>query len=238
MSSSLNVEIRMSADTVKNLQGKNFNLLAFRAVETSDDGGLPVVWSGRKDYAEITDVSWGETYGAFASYTKSKPRAQITVNCQKVINLGQKMVVLSPLQCQEPVNGHAGCISVLNNTKSEIPSCGIIERNNNNNNEFAPLCAFPLINGYVILIRPIQKVFLTFGNKAMVTKMAITESIGPGILIDMTKKPLRHVQYDANDGWIWNPREGSAEKYPAETKLAPHLIILSEGLKRAAKGML
>jgi hypothetical protein len=146
------------------------------------------------------------------------------------------MEVVDPLQCKEPVSGIAGCISVLNKRDSELPSCGISEKNQAG--EFAPLCAFPLFGGNLIMIKPIQKVFLMFANKPIVTKTVIAQSVGPGLLIDLTNKQDRTVSYDVNKNWIWDKQEGYAEAYEAGSELAPRLIIPSENLKMATMSAL
>lgn len=237
MSSSPKVTIKMNSTTVSTLQSKNYNLVALRVVGTSQDGGLPAVWFSTGKYFETTPLSWVETYGAFVSNGKITSGAPIAASCQRELNLGKKMMVLPPLRCQDPANGSAGCISVMNKTNSEIPSCGIIEKNPDG--DFAPVCAFPLLGSFLILIKPIQKVLLTFASKLMVTNTVIaqtTQSIGPGLLIDLTQNPVSTVSYDATKGWTWIEKEAKAELIPAGTKLAPHLIILSEDLREAAKG--
>lgn len=221
----------MDDKTLSKLQERKYILFAFRAVETSAEGGLPVIWFSTNGYSETTNVSWQETYGAFASTTEVKSGTKIDANCQKEINLNQKMEVVSPLQCKEPVDGITGCISVLNKRDAELPSCGISEKNQAN--EFAPLCAFPLFGGNLIMIKPIQKVFLMFANKPIVTKTVIAQSVGPGILIDLTNKQERTVTYDVDKNWSWDKQEGYAATYEAGSDLAPRLILPSETMKDA-----
>ncbi|VVB69640.1 Uncharacterised protein [uncultured archaeon] len=236
MSSNLKVTVKMDGSTLEKLQKRNYLLFAFRAVETNAEGGMPVVWFSTTGYSELTDVSWQETYGAFASQTEVKSGTQIAASCFKEINLNQKMEVVAPLQCKDPVSGIAGCIAVLNSRDSELPSCGISEKNQAG--EFAPLCAFPLFGGNMIMLKPIQKVFLMFANKPIVTKTVIAQSVGPGLLIDLTNKQERTISYDVNKNWIWDPKEGYAEAYAAGSDLAPRLIIPSEGLKMASMNLL
>jgi len=232
MSSNLNVNISMSADTVEELQKSGYSLFAFRAVETSREDGMPVVWFSTGNYAENTQVNWMETYEAYASNSKVEEGVQVTASCHRLIDLGQKMDVTKPIQCQNPVAGIKEVISVANTTDAKIPSVGISEKDNLG--KFAPLCAFSLLGLNLIMIKPITKVFLMFGTNTMVTKTVIAKSIGPGIIIDLTEKQERYVSYDANKGWKWNPKEGYAKDYEAGSDLVPQLIIPSQDLKRAA----
>ena len=231
MSSKLKVTVKMDGTTLAKLQGRKYLLYAFRAVETSAEGGLPVVWFSTKEYSELTEVSWQETYAAFASQKEVISGTEIAASCFKEIDLSQMMEVVAPIQCKDTVSGTPGCISVLNNRDSELPSCGISEKTQKG--EFAPLCAFPLFGGNLIMIKPIQKVFLMFANEPIKTKAVIYRSVGPGLLIDLTNTQERTVSYEVDKNWSFDPKEGYAEAFPANSELGPRLIIPSENLKRA-----
>lgn len=228
----LKVTIGIDAKTIAQLQEKNYNLFAFRAVETSGSGA-PVVWFSTDGYGETTIVKWKESYQAFASNSEIKAGAQITAGCQRPIELGQMMNVDLPIQCHNPVDGTKGVITIYNtNGKAEIPSVGINEEDPEGNS--SPLCAFSLFGLNDIMIVPIQKVFLMFASKKIVTSTVIALSSGPGILIDLTQNQECKVNYLANGGWDWDHDKVIAKEIPANSELAPHLINTTERLKMAA----
>jgi hypothetical protein len=227
MGNNLKVSVYLNEETCFRLMENNYNLYAFRAVETSADGGLPVVWENVRYMPSMNELVWPEEYEAFASQTKVTPSARIVANYSKRIELGKKMRITPPLNCQNPENGFEGCISIINETTSEIPSCGISEEDGNG--QFIPLCAFPLYDHNMIAIKSIQKVLLMVAGSKIAKNTIIERSQGPSILIDLTNKQECKVSLDVYNGWRMES-EGHAEIYGADRELGPLLIIHSDEL--------
>lgn len=233
MSTDYAVHIAMNEATVKGLTDQGYHLYAFRAVETSIESGMPVVWFSTDTFSETTSVSWQEIYKAFASQSKVESGALIEASCEREIDLDQKMDVEDKVQCRGPFsNPGTKSITINSKKKEELPSCGISSKSQDG--KFSPLSAFPLFGGNLIMLRPIKKVFLTFATNVIKTKTVITQSVGQGILIDMTNNQDCSVTYTINTGWDWNESEVDAKAFPAGSELVPRLIIPSQTLKDMA----
>jgi len=229
MASEYKVNITIDDDSLKTLKADGFNLYAFRAVK-GPQNGQPLVWYSRpatKIFAS-SNISWKVNYGAFVSLSDGKLNVQHTIpngaefdtREDKVINLGQKMIVDGSGNVSVTPDGVADTIAITNNNKNEAYVCGISEYKNN---AFNPMCAFPLIQNNSDLITPIAQIVLMFATDTVRTATVVERSLGPGIVIDLTSSPERSVSYSVSGTWKADVN-GYAENFASDAEMNPFLI--------------
>lgn len=215
------VSITMDKETVNELQVQGFSLYAFKAVQSPLKGGAPLVWIETANYSTKTEISWIEDYEAYTSNTEIKAGARINASFSHEIGLGQTLNVTGTAGTGEVVNdGTAGMISIHNETNNRF-TCGIKQRQASG--QITMLCAFPLFGGNLDTIVPIQKVLLMFATQTVNTGTVLFKAFSRGVLINLTGKNQRHVNYHINAGWSWDG--GSwGQKVKANDDLVPLLI--------------
>jgi hypothetical protein len=218
------VQISMTAATVTALTESGSRLQAFRAVQSSDRAGRPLLWRS-PDYSATTYVDWTSRYFAYTSRSAIKAGQRVVVGFQAVIDTGQTLNVTSGGIGEVSAEGRAGEISILNTTTTQF-TCGIGGPADNPE----PTCAFPLYGNHLQRIVPLPKILLMFSTQPLVpgtvisgTIMTTLTSFGPAVLVDLGSESDRAVSYDINTGWSWGGFSW-ARQIPAGTDLVPLLI--------------
>lgn len=229
MSSTYRVTIKIDDDTLAELKNNDFKLYAFRAVQSNASGGKPVVWYMTDDILESSILSWKADYGAFVSREGLSGRnnsetisngANFSSVTNKPIDLGQSMIISEKGVANVDSVGIADTISIVNNHYRTY-SCGISE--DKGNNEFNPLCAFPILATITDMITPIAKVALMFATDTVETATVIEKAISPGIIIDLTTAPSRNVEYNLKTKWKVDA-QGKSQSFNSNDPLSPLLI--------------
>jgi hypothetical protein len=229
------ITINMDGDTVTALLNGNYWLYGFKAVQTTQGGGSPLVWFATQDFMAQTQISWEEQYQAFTSQSQIIPGGEITATSPYDITLDQTLTVGAGGVGTVTAGGTQLAISIVNTTDTQF-TCGVSELQNG---VAMPLCAFPLYGGGgVDVIAPIEKVLLMFSTKPVNTGTVIEQAYSPGILIDLTGENQRIVTFAMNQGWSWGgyswaqPVNYAAQLVPlliepANSSLKKSLIVVS-----------
>lgn len=213
------VQISMDAATVEALQNGNFSLYGFKAVQTNQGGGAPLVWFKSQNISLTTQVAWQTQYQAYVSNSAIIPNGTITASNEVDIDLGQTWQVQQTGDGPVVDGGPARAISILNES-SRPWTTGISQVVDGAAN---PLCAFPLYGHSLDVIAPIEKVLLTFATEQVNTGTVIFQSFSQSILIDLTSANQRNVTFNINNGWSWGGFNWG-RTVPASTDLVPFLI--------------
>ncbi len=217
--SAYEVNINMNADTLKDLKESGYFLYGFKAIESSNPNGKPVLWLKTSEYMENTTICWEENYGAYVSTVD--PTANIAGRVDRPIRLGQMMHVDGNGICTVKSDGFPGSMSIYNEGMRQFV-CGISE--NIGNKKFKPICCFKLHGKNEVSIKPLPRVLLVFSPENIAENTVVEQLSGPGILIDLDDANVREVSYFTNKGWIWND-EVWAEEIAAGSEISPFLII-------------
>jgi hypothetical protein len=216
------IDITMSADTVKKLHSGNYNLYGYKAVQAKQSGGSPVVWFTlpESDYLTSTTIKWSVQYQAYFSNSTIIPNGNVAASFPQDIGLGQTLQVVDPGIGQLMNGGTPDTISILNTTDAEY-TCGIAQQPTNG--PANPICAFPLYGQQLDVIAPIEKVLLAFSTVPVNTGTVVEQAYGPGVLIDLTSDNQRAVTFGIDGGWSWGGY-GWATSVAANESLVPLLI--------------
>jgi hypothetical protein len=213
------VIITMTPNTVTKLVSGNFNLYGFKAVQSSQGGGVPLVWFKTDTFSATTNVDWQVQYQAYTSRSDIIPNGQIEASYATDINLGQMLNVVAGGTGAVVDGGPSTAISV-NNTTATPFTCGISEMTGGT---AKPLCAFPLYGNQMDVMAPIEKVLLMFSTTPVNTGTVIEQAYSSGIFIDLTSAPQRNVAFDINNGWDWGGFAWAKQIAP-NSNLVPLLI--------------
>ena len=220
------VNITMSPDTVTKLIGGNYNLYGFKAVQSTQGGGLPLVWFKIDMFSTNNVINWLVQHQAYTSSSPITPNSQVVAGFSRDINLGQMLNVEAGGTGSVVTGGPSTAISIYNTTQTPF-TCGISALIAGSGQ---PVCAFPLYGLQMDDITPLEKLLLIFSTNQMKTGTATDfiygdvgslASYSPGVFIDLTGGPRRAVTYDINEGWsgyVW------AEQIAATANLASLLI--------------
>jgi hypothetical protein len=214
-----NVDIEMSPATVQALLTGNYYLYGFKAVQSTQGGGAPLVWFKSQTFSTSTVVAWETLYQAYTSTSQIIPNGKITASFAADIDLGQTLSVGLGGIGTVTAGGPPFAISILNTTSTPF-TCGISQVENGT---ASPLCAFPLFGNNLDVIAPIEKVLLMFSTIPVNTGTVIMQSYSSSLLIDLTSDTSRTVSYDINGGWSWGGFSW-ATQYPPSSNLVPLLI--------------
>lgn len=215
-SSDFSVKITMAAKTVEKLKKAGFQLYGFKGVKTLSTGGVPLVWFATDKYLVHTTVDWSEDYQAYIStqldptpyeviepcpLNQSMTERFAIISCSsESIELSQEMVVDTYGNTTVRPNENDSAISIVNQAANQW-TCGISQALLNPLT-FNPLLALPLYGNNNCVITPLNKVILMFASCSLLkTGAVVTQSWGPGILVDLTGVKSRNVTYDLNNGW-------------------------------------
>lgn len=218
MPTEYSVEIDMSADTIASLKGAGYSLYGFKAVKSTIQGGVPLVWFTTKNYLPTTQVQWEEQYQAYISTTTIAPNTKIIASNSASIDLNQTMQVDQSGNVNVVGDGTQNAISILN--QGNIPyTCGISQEQDG---QFNPMCAFPLFGNMLDVVMPIEQVLFMFATNQVNTGTVIYRAYSQGILIDLTGTTSRKVDFDINKGWTASGAWGT--QIQANADMLPILI--------------
>lgn len=219
MASNYKITIAMSESTVSGLLEQGYYLYAFKAVQTSQGGGAPLVWFKTQQLSLTTEIDWQEQYQAYVSSSSIVPNGKVVATNAVDIDLGQQWDVNKAGGGPVVKRGPVTAISI-NNTDSRPWTTGISQ---NIDGKPSPMCAFPLNGMTLDVIAPIQKVLLMFATDSVNTGTVIYQSFSQGVLVDLTSSNFRPVTFDLNQGWSWGGYNW-AQSVRASTDLVPFLI--------------
>lgn len=214
------VKIAMSQTDVTTLKNQGFKLFGFKAVNVSVQGGAPLVWFSTTSYLASTTVKWQEEYQAYISQEVNlTPKTQISASNSHAIDLGQTMTISTAGSLSVQKDGPSEAISVtaqqgqswttgLNQIVDGTPS---------------PLCAVPVLSGFLNRFVPINKVLFMFATQPYVAGTVIVQAFSPGILVDLTGVSSRSVTFGINDGW-GPTTETWVTSVPVNANITPLLI--------------
>jgi hypothetical protein len=216
------VDITMTKATVDALHGGNYRLYGFKAVQTNQGGGVPVVWFQLMSpkYSTGTAIVWNVQYQAYTSEATIVSGGKVTATFAADIDLGQTLNVEADGTGSVKDGGPAKAISILN-TSSEEFTCGTSQQLADGS--YSPMCAFPLYGNQLDAIAPIEKILLMFSTEPADTGTVVEQAYTQSILIDLTSANLREVYFDVNQGWSWGGYNWAAT-YPPNEDLVPLLI--------------
>lgn len=205
--SAYQITITMGAETVGKLGAQGYNLYGFKAVNGAVSG-TPVLWfqANSSVYGQETDIKWVEQYAAYVSNSGIVPGGTISNPTSYDAGLGDELVITSPSGLGAVQGGGTpGAISIYDSTTSPFGSCGIAQSPTlgGSQPQAAPICAFPLNGNNMVVIEPIEQIFLMFATEQVNTGTVIEQSFGPGMTVDLTLENSRSVSYDINEGWSW-----------------------------------
>lgn len=223
MSTSYEIDITMSANTVQTLKQQGCSLLAFKAVKTQVTNGAPTVWVSVANYLTSTSLVWEETYAAYISAQQIKNNVNINTNTNIAADLGYNVLVDQYGNLTANQNGAAGTISIINQAATPYTT-GISQASDNGGMQ--PLCALPLNGNFMDQVTPIEKVMLVFSSGITNTGTVLYSISSTGFMIDLTGVTDRSVVFDVNTGWSANGASW-AQVIPANTALSPLLVTNS-----------
>jgi len=220
--------ITMTQSTVTVLENGDFSLLAWKSVQASASGGVPVVWYSSQTFGPTKMINWQESYQGYTSKEGQIHTGQILAANAYDMTLGQTLSVTGQSGTGEVMNGGvATAITIAN--QSGVPfTCGISQAVGATAN---PLCAFPLYGSAAYQIAPIEKVLLMFAAGTINTGQVIYNALTTGIMIDLTADNSRTVAFDINSGWNWRDA-GWGQSVGYDCPLTPLLIDTVEQARR------
>ena len=213
------VNIGLSTSTINELQNSNFHLYGFKAVQTTQGGGAPLVWFKSNNFGPNVKVEWETKYQAYVSQSDIIPNGQITASGKTDIDLGQTWEV-NQTGSGPVLNSGANKSISIHNQDPRRWTTGISEKVNGTTN---PMCAFPLYGKGLDVIAPITKILLMFATDQVNTGTVIAKAFSTSLLIDLTSDHTRNVGFDIDLGWEWG-NNNWAYQYQANANLAPLLI--------------
>lgn len=214
------VNIAISQENVTTLKQQGFKLFGFKAVNVSVQGGSPVIWFETNQYLASTDVKWEEKYQAYISQdTQISPQTVIQASNSADIDLGQTMTISTTGSLNVTKDGSTNAVSVVADTGVSWTT-GL---NQLVDGVPKPLCAVPILSGFLDQFVPINKVLLMFATRPFVSGTVIVQAFSPGILVDLTGVGSRKISFDIAKGW--GPTEQTwVKSVPVNANLTPLLI--------------
>ncbi|MEG4572240.1 hypothetical protein QUA56_05870 [Microcoleus sp. N3A4] len=192
------INIAISQENVTTLKQQGFKLFGFKAVNVSVQGGSSVIWFETNQYLASTDVKSEEKYQAYISQdTQISPQTPIQESNSADIELGQRMTISTTGSLNVTKDRPTNAVSVvadtwvswttgLNQLVDGVPK---------------PLCAVPILSGFLDQFVPIKKVLLMLATRPFVSGTVIVQAFSPGILIDLTGVGSRKISFDIGIGW-------------------------------------
>jgi hypothetical protein len=214
------IVIDIPQETVTQLSKNGYALYAFKAVQGQGDGS-PVVWFKTSVYGKQTTVAWTETYQAYTSDSLIVAGGVVTAENSYDILLGQTLDVDGSQGTGEVVSEQTPAAITVQSMVGNSFTCGISQSVNGSTR---PLCAFPLLPNFAVVMAPIQKVLLLFATGTMDTGTVIANSVSQSVMVDLTSANQRGIGFDlSHGGWVTGGHAW-ATIYPAQTSLVPLLV--------------
>ena len=218
------VTIEMSPATVEGLSAQGSTLVAMKAVKALGTGGVPLVWLATNSFSASNVVAWNSQFQAFSSPGPIVVGGTLPAAGTAPIGLGQAATIQSDLSL-DVVGGQLGDAMLIDNQSGNecVGAFGQSVSGSPN-----PLCAFPIPQPGLVLIYPIEIVFLAITSIPITLGMVLEANPGPSMTVDLTENPSRTVVYDINLGWAWGGAAWGKAVYPNLSNLSS-LMILSDG---------
>ncbi len=222
------VTIAVNPNTLTNLVNGNYSLYGFKAVQTTQSGGLPLVWLRMDEYLENNVIEWDRQYQAYTSNSEIIANGRVVVGFYADISLGQMLNVAADGPGAVVGGGPSTAISIANSTAA-VFTCGLSEMAGMTTN---PISTFPLDGNKMDDFTPLEKVLLIFSTNQMKTGTAIDYLYGAnslasdnpaGVFIDLTSTRQCAVSFDIDNGWDWGGYAW-ATQIPSNSSLVPLLI--------------
>ncbi|MDI1328364.1 MAG: hypothetical protein PSV23_16360 [Brevundimonas sp.] len=219
MATSYEIDIALSSDTITALKTQGFSLYAFKAVQSTIQGGAPLVWFKTNNFLPSTQVVWQEQYQAYISTSQIISGGAVNAQNSIDMNLGDTADVDQYGNLMSASGGTESAISVLNQGPQPW-TCGISQLTNGVAN---PMCAIPLNGNMMDVVAPIERVLLTFATNTVNTGTVQYKCFSSGVLVDLTAAQTRAVSFDINQGWSWGSGTWARSILP-NASLVPLLI--------------
>jgi hypothetical protein len=230
------VTITMSADTVSALEASGYSLYGFLAVQASDQGAMPLVWSATQSYSETTVVQWSPVFQAYTAAYEGPVQngQQIVAGFSADIAPGQVLRVQdSSGSGTVATDGTPGVVSIVNATTDAF-YCGIAEAQPPSGAGAYPLvCVLPLHGNGAQVVTPLSHILLLFATVSMTPGQVVSTAPGPGVLLDFTGVTGRAVSFDIDQGWSWGQATWG-QAVPALSSIVPLLVGTSATLASQA----
>ena len=191
------VNIAISQENVTTLKQQGFKLFGFKAVNVSVQGGSSVIWYETNQYLASTDVKREEKYQAYISQdTQISPQTPIQESNSADIELGQRMTISTTGSLNVTKDEPTNAVSVVADTGVSWTT-GL---NQLVDGVLKPLCAVPILSGFLDQFVPINKVLLMLATRPFVSGTVIVQAFSPGILVDLTGVGSRKISFDIGIG--------------------------------------
>lgn len=213
------VDIQMSQDTLQALKQGGYTLTALKAVQTTINGAVPLVWFQTNQLQTTTSVAWQDQYQAYVSTSEIIPNGTIRTNSTTGIGLGQTAQVSAKDVITTVDGGTSSAISILNQANRPL-TCGVSQAVNNQAN---PVWAAPLHGNMLNVVVPVEQVLLMFSRGPINTGTVMCRAYASALLIDLRRAAQRTVQFDINNGWSWGGWSWAQQVRPS-AELVPVLI--------------
>lgn len=220
--------------TRQQLVANNYHMYGFKAVQTNQAGGAPLVWYDLEPLKiQLTNtITWQTQYQAYISTSQIIGGGQIENLGSLPINLNQSMLV-DPSGNLSITDGALSPNAVTIVNKSTIQYAAGISQpvgEDTTDASSSALCAFPLFgSGSQITIAPIQKIVVVFATTVLDTGTVLYQASGPAVLVDLTAVNTRGLSFDINNGWIIPDGVNWATPLPWNAALTDSLIELDRG---------
>jgi hypothetical protein len=194
-------------------------------------GGAPLLWFENGGITPVMVARWETAYQAYTTPAASiAPGEVITASAPYPIDPGQALYVGYPTGVGAVSTGTLPqAIEIFNQTSTSF-YCGISQEQGDDG--FQPICAFPLQADFADVIVPVEQVFLMFSTQLVDTGTVIERSLVPGVLVDLTGNSQATVSFDIDEGWMPGP---GATPFPADTNLVALLISSADAPVAAAR---
>jgi len=232
--------ITMLPATLESLTASGYTLDAFQAVKTNDDSTMPTVWMSAKNYSTNTTLTWSDQVKAYTSSTPIDVGNTIAVGFSVDIAPGQKLTVSKTGTGTTTTAGIPGALSVLNTSGQDftvgVTASGTVQ---GVAQSAAPLFAVALTGSDLKLIELTRKVLFVVSGSNAVPGAVVTQSLGPGVMVDFASAPdgERSLSFDRDSGWSWGDAVW-ADAVPPGANLKSLLTVRSERLVATAKALL
>jgi hypothetical protein len=232
MSTNYSVTVTMTSNTVSGLLGEGMQLVAFAAVQGTDNQALPLVWSVASSYGTTYTLSWTAAYGAYASSTPIAAGTLIQVATSSAISIGETLSVTAGPVGTVSSSGTPGFISISNTTSSQF-TCGLEQTLGG---VLVPFCVYPLYGNNTQALIPLPTVVMLFTtapalvgeaySPAITAPLALhsglaADATGAAVAINLSSQSTATVAYDINAGWSSSGQQ--AQTIPS-SQIIPTLI--------------
>lgn len=179
-SSPLAVEVNLSEASLRTLADQGFELYAWKAVESSQGGGRPLIWWRPRRLTPRNTVRWGRRYQAFGSHSDIMPGRRIDPSF-RAIDVGHTWFINDNLIGPVREEGASTAVS-FSSTAVEPLSIGLSQPmadsfatsgnsaksgNSATSDSFFTYCVFPLNPRFAAWITPREIVLLAFSTFPM-----------------------------------------------------------------------